>query len=97
MFYLNEKQLLLSTMKTNNKSCLKAKLYKFVKKIGNKENIEKDEFDLNELYQFKTNELDIIISSHLFVIQNFEYEIMIIITSSNKSNIEIIKKEINNS
>ena len=97
MFYLNEKQLLLSTMKTNNKSCLKAKLYKFVKKIGNKENIEKDEFDLNELYQFKTNELDIIISSHLFVIQNFEYEIIIIITSSNKSNIEIIKKEINNS
>ena len=64
-----------------------------MKNIGNN---EKDVYELNEIYQNKSKQTDVISSIYSLIIHNFNNTIILIITSSQFSKIEIIKAEIKN-
>ena len=94
IFYNKEKQLLFTVIEIGKrKSYFKTIIYKFMKNIGNN---EKDVYELNEIYQNKSKQTDVISSIYSLIIHNFNNTIILIITSSQFSKIEIIKAEIKN-
>ena len=94
IFYNKEKQLLFTVIEIGKrKSYFKTIIYKFMKNIGNN---EKDAYELNEIYQNKSKQTDVISSIYSLIIHNFNNSIILIITSSQFSKIEIIKAEIKN-
>ena len=93
LFYMKEKKMLLATMDSdNNEPNFLVRAYKFLK---NNEEKNKDDYTLNEIYKYKSEQVDVIVSIHSLLIPNLNNKI-IIITSSCKSNIEIVKAEIQN-
>ena len=93
LFYLQEKKILLATTDSdNNEPNFFVRAYKFLKNTDEK---NKDDYILNEIYNYKSEQIDVIVSIHSLLIPDLNNKI-IIITSSNKSNIEIKKAEIQN-
>ena len=93
LFYLQEKKILLATTDSdNNEPNFFVRAYKFLKNTDEK---NKDDYILNEIYNYKSEQIDVIVSIHSILIPDLNNKI-IIITSSNKSNIEIKKAEIQN-
>ena len=81
--------MLLATMESDNEEPnFFVRIYKFLKN-------NEDDYTLNEIYKYKSEQVDVIVSIHSLLIPNLNNKI-IIITSSCKSNIEIVKAEIQN-
>ena len=95
IFYLKEKKILLATMDSDIKEPnFLVRAYKFLKSSEDKDK-NKDEYTLNEIYNYKSEQIDVIVSIHSLLIPDLNNKILII-TSSSKSNIEIKKAEIQN-
>ena len=91
LFYLKEKKILFAAMDSDDKEPnFFVRAYKFLKNSENN-----NDYILNEIYNYKSEQIDVIVSIHSILIPDLNNKI-IIITSSNKSNIEIKKAEIQN-